>query len=1042
METLFFRNRHLLLLAIGGLIIAGISAYLTLPRLEDPRIVNRRATVITQLPGATAERVEALVTEELEKAIREVAEVKYIESTSRAGVSVISVELENAVTDPEPIWSEIRDDIAAVEPLLPPEASRPELDDTRGAVAFSLIVGLTWERESEPQLGIMTRLAADLADRLRYIASTELGREYGGVEEEITVTVDTGELALLGLLTEHLADSIAGADTKTQAGTVRGEDSNLLIQIGDDLDSVTRIGRVPLAEGPNGEILQLSDVAQVAKDSIDPPRQIARVNGKRAVLIAARTAPGGRLDEWSRATHQLLDEFRSTLPAGIGLDVVFEQIEYTNDRLGALARNVMVGILLVMGVVLVLMGWRSALLVGMAIPLTLAAVLVAMLFLGIPIHQISVIGLVIALGLLIDNAIVTVDEIRKQLDKGRSATEAIRGSVRHLFMPLVGSTLTTVLAFLPIVGVPGNVGDFIRTMGINVILAVTASFVISITIIATLAGMFGYSDPSRRRTGWWRSGVRAPRLEAVATRTVMLGVRRPLVGIAIGVFLPLLGFALAPTLKTQFFPAADRNQFYVQVWGSSEASIDHMHQRVQEMETIIRAQADIERVDWLIGASPPTFYYNMLMNQDDASNYAQALVHTTSERAAYRAIRELQAELDTQVPDVMTVVRRLGQGPPIDAPIELRIHGPSLGRLQELGQEVRRHLSTIPEVVHSRSMLDGGEAKVWVDIDEDEARLAGLTLRDISAQLEANLEGSVGGSVLEDTENLPIRIRFANSERQRLESITSLNLIAPGGGGWMPVSALGTLAVHPEMSIISRRDGERTNTIKAYVGADALPPEVTQALFLRLDKAEFTLPPGYRMEVGGDAEERSEAIAGLLGYVPILLVLMVGTLVLSTGSFALAGLLFAVGFFSLGLSMLSVWSFGYPFTFMAIVGSFGLVGLGINDSIVVLAAIRADPQAAAGDRQAIVNEVLGSARHLISTTLTTIGGFIPLMLAGGFWPPLAVAIAGGVSGTTIMALFFVPASYAWLSRNRRLETARQAEHIQQGALESQLEVVA
>lgn len=1036
METALYRNRHLLLLAIGVILIAGISAYMTLPRLEDPRITNRYATVVTRLPGASAERVEALVTEELEAAIREVAEVNFIESTSRAGVSIITLELKAAVTDPAPVWSEIRDKISDAEALLPPEASQPNFDDTRGAVAFALIAGLTWERDSEPQMGILTRLADDLADRLRYISSTELAREYGRVEEEITVTVDPGELALLGLSIQDLARSIAAADTKAPAGKVRGNESDLLIQVDDELDSITRIERIPLREGSGGEILQLRYVAQVKKASIDPPRQIALVNGKRAVLVTARTEPGSRLDQWSQDAHILLDEFRASLPPGIGVEIVFEQIDYTTDRLNSLAMNVLLGIVIVMAVVFALMGWRSALLVGMAIPLTTASVLGLMLFMGIPIHQISVIGLVIALGILIDNAIVTVDEIRKHLERGESQLGAIQKSVSHLFAPLLASTLTTVFAFLPIVGVPGNVGDFIRTMGVNVILAVGSSFLISMTIIATLTGIFGYVEPSKRRTDWWSNGVRIPKLEAFAKRLVAKSVQRPAFGVTLGVALPLIGFGLAPSLKSQFFPASDRNQFYVQVWGPTEASVRHMERRVREIERIIREESEIERVDWLIGASAPQFYYNMLMNQDDASNYAQALVHAASEQSAHRAARNLQARFDTELPDLQAVVRRLGQGPPIDAPIELRIYGPSLTRLQELGADIQRRLKTIPEVLHTRAMLDGGEAKVWLALDENEALLAGLTLKGISAQLEDNLEGRHGGSVLEDTESLPVRIRFGNGDRSELGSVSSVNLIAPGGAGWIPVSALGGLSVRPAMSSISRRDGERTNTIKAYTRADALPQEVTKVLLAQLEEAGFAMPAGYHMEVGGDAEENQEAIAGLFGYVPVLVVLMAGTLVLALRSFWLAGVLGAVAFLSVGLSMGSVWLFGYPLTFMAIVGTFGLIGVGINDSIVVLAAIRANRKAAAGDQQAIAQEALGTGRHLVSTTLTTIGGFVPLILAGGFWPPLAVAIAGGVGGTTILALFFIPAAYSWVSRKGWVGEAQQPKRVYQVPLEA------
>ena len=483
--------------------------------------------------------------------------------------------------------------------------------------------------------------------------------------------------------------------------------------------------------------------------------------------------------------------------------------------------------------------------------------------------------------------------------------------------------------------------------------------------------------------------------------------------------LPVLGFFLAPTLENQFFPTADRDQFYLQMWLPTETSIEATRAKAREVEAVLAADSAVRRVDWVIGGSAPAFYYNMLMNQDGAKNHAQALVHAVSRKELLRAVPELQERLDAAFPGAQIVLRLLGQGPPVDAPVEVRLYGPNLATLRGLGEEVRRHLIALPEVTHTRATLGGGEPKLALAADEEEARMAGLSLVDVATQLESSFEGAFGGSVLESTEDLPVRIRYTDRERASLSSIASAHLVTPAADDWVPISSLGEITLEPELRGIPRRDGERLNTIKGYLRVGALPPEIAADFVERLDAAGFALPAGYRMELGGEAEEQKEAIASLFAYVPVLLVLMASTIVLSFRSFRLAGLMGLVAALAVGLGFLAIWLSGFPYGFMAMIGTAGLIGVAINDSIVVLAAIRADKQAAAGDAVAITGEVLRSSRHIFSTTLTTAGGFLPLLLSGGgFWPPLAVVIAGGVAGATFLALFFVPSAYALLNRKQ------------------------
>ena len=327
-------------------------------------------------------------------------------------------------------------------------------------------------------------------------------------------------------------------------------------------------------------------------------------------------------------------------------------------------------------------------------------------------------------------------------------------------------------------------------------------------------------------------------------------------------------------------------------------------------------------------------------------------------------------------------------------------------------------MHAVPGIGHTQASISGGKAKLWLVADEHEARQAGLTLADVAAQFQGNLEGQIGGSVLEDLEELPVRVRYSDVDRASLATVAALNLVVPSSARWVPAAALGQPDLRPELATITRFNGERVNTILGFVEAGELPIEVAALITERLDAEGFSLPPGYRLEISGDSEESRDAIGLLMVYLPVLLLLMVATLVLSFRSGVLAMLIGVVAVLSIGLGLLSLWLSGFDIGFNPILGMAGLIGVAINGSIVVIAAIRANAEARAGDPEAVVDETLGCTRHILSTTLTTMAGFLPLLLftGGQFWPPLAVVLAGGVGFAVTLSLWFTPAAYCLVSR--------------------------
>ncbi len=1033
----FYTNTRLLILTIVLILAWGLLSFQALPRQEDPELVSRVAVVQTAYPGADAERVESLVTEVIEAELTELEEIAILSSTSRVGFSSISVELSEAIDNAEPVWAKVRNELDAAANQLPAGTSEPELDETEIA-AYSVITALRWDLPQEPNYAILGRLAEELALQMRAINGTKEVTTFGAPSEEIVVEVDAPNLAALGLSAQTLASRIDTSDAKVSAGQLRGTQQDLAIEVQSELETAEQIRQIPI-QTSNGQFARLGDVATVRRGLQQPMSDVAIVSGQPAIAIGVLMEPRRRIDQWAVQVRSALSEFEGQLPQGVQLDLLFDQSRYVENRMETLISNLVVGALLVMAVTMVTMGWRAALVVGTALPITALAVFGWMSVLGVPIHQMSVTGLIIALGLLIDNAIIAVDEIQLEMAHGDSPLTAVVKTVDYIKVPLLASTVTTVMAFAPIYLLPGAAGEFVGTIALNVIMSLISSLVLSLTVIAALAGrLLGNSEAKSRslagQTGpvaalqrfslrpgsWWAEGISLPWLARPYQWTLRRTMARPLLAITLSLLLPLIGFITAGTLDQQFFPAVSRDQVQIEIEFAPQSAIARTQQQINQAREIVLANPQVDDVHWFVGESAPKFYYNLKATRQNQSEYAQALVQLNTDKDAAAIVRSLQADLSDTFPAARVLVRQLEQGPPFDAPIELRIYGPNLAELRRLGLEARRILASIPEVTVTRDDLGESSAKLGLTVDEAQARQSGLSNGAIAQQLEAYLEGSVGGSVLEDTESLPVRVRVANQTRSDLAQIASLDLRSETGNSTRSASVLGEFSLIPELSKIARRNEQRVNIVQGYITAGILPSVVQQTFEEKLISENFELPPGYRTEYGGEAAEQSQAVGNLLIYVPLLAIIMVTALVLSLSSFRQAVVVAMVGVGSVGMALFSLRVFGAVFGFMAIIGSLGLVGIAINDTVMVLSGLNENAAAKSGDRKAIAFVVNKSTRHVLTTTITTIAGFVPLLLSGGpFWRPLAIAIAGGISGSSLLALYFVPAAYALIYRPKR-----------------------
>ena len=556
-----FRNPRILLLVVGVIVVAGLSSFELMPRLEDPVLGKRVAVISTVYPGADSQRVEALVTIRLEERLQGIAEIKEIRSNSRTGISNLILKLSDDVDDVDSIWSLVRNQLSDVEADLPDGCLRPTFE-VFPLKAFAAIVAVRRRNADNPQLSILRKLSHQLQQQISNLSGTEAVYEFGDPGEEYLVEVEPTVLAALQLSTASIAGQVAANNATQPAGYARGTDSQLLVDLKPTDSNIKQLQESTIRFGPTGESVKLSEIATIAKRPVTPWTDMALVDGEQAIVLGAYFDDLLRIDRWSSELRDVVTQFQGDYQSEVDVEIIFSQQEYIDARLDALLKNLLLGATAVVLVVLLLMGWRSMIVVGVTLPLSSLMVLTGMRVLGIPMHQMSITGLIIALGLLIDNAIVIVEDVRARIFAGAATEAAIRRGIRHLSMPLFGSTLTTALAFMPIATLPGPPGEFVGTIAMSVILAISSSFLLAMTVVPALLGIMRIDATQH---GLFAYGITNRFVRSVYVWSLNFIFRVPILGVLLGCALPALGFLVAPDLPEQFFPPSDRNQIQIEI---------------------------------------------------------------------------------------------------------------------------------------------------------------------------------------------------------------------------------------------------------------------------------------------------------------------------------------------------------------------------------------------------------------------------------------------------------------------------------------------
>ena len=1027
-RRLYTHSRYLWL-SVLVILMVGVASLNALGRQEDPTITNFFANITTFFPGAEPRRVEALVSKPLEKTLRRIAGVDKVHSTSSTGVSAVNVELYETLSDEEieRTWSEVRNAVDDARPRFPPGVLEPVFDNER-TVAYVRIIALTSAPGYEVSLPLLSRVAEDLAERSRNFPGTRLVEVFGSAREEIRVDVNEQALRSRGISMRELTRALRGADPRMASGRASGASNDLLIEIAGEFTSAQRIAAVIVRTDGAGGAVTIGDVAEVYRAQQTPPRTAAYTDGRPGVLLGVAMQEGLQVDRWSRDFGAFLDAYRAQAAAGIAIQTSYDQAGYTERRLREVIENLAIGVLLVLLVLLFTLGLRAAAVVAVILPLCTLSSLLIMYQIGLPIHQMSVTGLVVALGLLVDGSIVMTDEVRKRLLAGEQAIDAIGASVARLRTPLLSATATTILTFVPMVLLPGPAGDFMGSIAKAVVIMLATSLAIALVITPVLAARFlpGGLHAGRR---WWQTGMPGAAAGRALARALDWSVANPVGSVALALVLPLSGFLAFPTLTAQFFPGTDRDQMLMRINMPPGRSINDTYRLVRELDKRLRDEALIRRIDWTLGESAPPFYYNLVRDREGIPTYAQAMILTRDENRTDELIRRLQRQVDAQHPEARIVVQGIDQGPPVAAPLEVELFGPDLATLRRLGEAFRERMERIAGITHSTTSLVAGAPKLVFKLDEQRVRRAGLELASVAESLDAALRGRIGGEVLEGTQRLPVRARLNEAKWGSAEQIASLRLPLPRAGNASGVpesislSTLGRFELAPANSPITRRNSERLNTIQGFVTRGMLAEEALQDLQRILKADPVALPAGYRYQFGGDSDARANVVHNLMAPMGMIAAALIATIVLTFNSWRLSALTFTVFVLSVGLSLLSLAIFRYPFGVTALIGVIGSMGVAINAAIIILTALQLDKDAMRGDPRAVREVVMDSSRHIVSTTVTTFGGFLPLILEGSqFWPPFALAIAGGVLLSTVVSFFYVPPMFmlAYRRRHRRL----------------------
>jgi multidrug efflux pump subunit AcrB len=999
----FSVNRWQFTLVLFGLLAAvGVNSLMNIPRSEDPEFHVPIPTVVAVYPGADPVDIERLVVQPIEDAINELDDIKKIESRSMDGVGVIRPEF-SWDTDPDKKYDEVVREVNRIRGELPAGLASLEVRKAGSGMVNIVQLALVSEDASYRELH---QIASDLRDSIETVSGVRRSEVWAMPEPEVRVAIDLERMGRAGVTLGQVEQAVRGGNATVPGGAVDVDLRKYNLKTSGGYDSLDEIAETIVASH-GGKVVKLRDVADVSWETAEE-RYVGRYNGRRAVFVTANAKDAVNVFAVRDAIYARIDAFERQLPRGITIERGFDQSRNVSHRLTRLGIDFMIAIALV-SLTLLPLGLRAATVVMISIPLSLAIGLSLLYFTGFSLNQLSIAGFVLALGLLVDDSIVVVENIARFLRSGHTRFEAAIAATDQIALAVLGCTATLLFAFLPLLFLPEGAGKFIRSLPAAVLYTVLASLFVALTVIPFLASRIlrpeGEAGEGNRVFKALMSVIH--RVYSPALRVALASPRRTL--------LAALGFvaasiALVPLIGMSLFPPADIPQFRITIEASEGASLADTDRALRFVEQELGRHPEVKHWFANLGHGNPRVYYNIFPEETNA-NIAEvfAELQEFDPRRSPKLYEQLRGKF-AQYPGARILVESYQNGPPINAPIEVAISGPDLAQLRELAEKAEAMIESTPGARDVENPLRRLRTDLDLRIDTQKAALLGVAPAEADRTIRAAVAGLSAGKFREaDGDEYDITLRLPMKGHQTLDAL-SLIEIASASGRPVPLRQISSPQFTAAVSVIERHDRERQVLLSAYPAEGYNTGKVTRAVFKRLE--DLKLPPGYGLRAGGETEARQESFGGIGTAVLVAIFGILAVLILEFGSFR--SMLIVAGVIPLGVAggLLGLLATGFTLSFTAAIGLVALIGIEIKNSILLVDFTNQLREQGVPLDEAI--ERAGEVRFLpiLLTSATAIGGLLPLALQGsGLYSPLAIVIIGGLVSSTLIGRLVTPVMY-------------------------------
>ncbi len=1007
------------LVALLVIALSGLFYFRTLPRAEDPGFVVRVAQILTYFPGASPERVEQLVTDKLEKAIQEIPQLDFIASESKPGVSIIFVHILEEYKDMRPIWDDLRRKVDRARGELPDEVVGPFVNDEFGDI-FGVIVAISGTDFSYAELKTIADECRNELLLSPHIAKVDI---QGIQQEHIFIEYRNARLAELGISPLQLKNILEARNIIIPGGQIFTNREQIVLEPTGNFDSVADLRRTVITLPGRTELVYLEDIVEIHRGYIDPPATRVHYTGTPALTLAINLREGGDILALGADVKDYLARFRRAYPVGVEFDIVAFQPDNVEAKVDEFVTNLLQAMAIVLAVMLGFLGLRTGLVVAGLIPMAMIMGLLVMGLFGIGIDQMSLAAMIIALGMLVDNAIVMSESIMVQMTEGKSATAAAIDSARELKLPLLTSSLTTAAAFLPIYLAKSATGEYTAPLFKVVTITLLSSWLLSLTMTPLLCVYFfrsGLSSkPDNGNNGFYRR-YRAVLLWVLRNRLLSLSL------ILLAFVVAMAGFRFyVPKI---FFPPNDKPIFSAELRLPVGTPLRRMEEVVQELEDFMLDELMVDRkqgrdglLNWVsyIGSGAPRF--NLPYSPEPPSpEYTYMLINGTDrEHILGTIIPRMETFCREQFPDLTAKIRPLVLGPPVENPVEVRLSGRDTDRLFDLARNTEAFLAGLPGTRNIRDDWGARTKKLVVRINQPRALRAGLSSRDVALSLQTILSGIQVSEYRERDELIPITLRSVAADRTDIGKLESHNIYVQHTGQSVPLKQLADIEIAWQPGKILRRDRLRTVTVQAEIEPGANAIAIGDTVSRWLEEESRTWPLGDKYQMGGELETSGDANASIVVNLPLTALLI---LLLLVGQFnslrrpLIILLTIPLGMIGVTFGLLVTGSY---FGFMTLLGIIALSGIVINNAIVLIDRINTETNNGKDPASAILEAARRRLRPILLTTATTMGGLLPLWLGGGpMWEPMAIAIIFGLLFATVLTLGLVPLLYSLFFRVR------------------------